>query len=302
MKLQELTEANRDFTPSVQEYKQSKEFEELLKYFDYVSTKLQEKNGNLYFTSKPEIMKRSKDYKIAYSGEVSTKNSDASIWGNIKNLPPIGVNLESERVDNWKKRSKDLLEHFFQWARKREKSKTDVSNRNLETMVPLLLPEHFNSDAFSCADNNLKDLIGGPISGMKYYYATNNELISPLKGAPEKLQVFHVSKNKLTTFEGMPNDIITLAITSNPIIQISGISKHIKILENLHIDFIDNVGYLELFKFKDFKKIDFGHDNHIINLKSVETILNKHFKSPEHDMLECQEEFITNGLKQFAKL
>jgi hypothetical protein len=302
MKLQELTEASRDFTPSVQEYKQSKEFEDVLQYFDYVSTKIQEKNGNLYFVSKPEIMKRSKDYKIAYSGEVSTKNSDGSIWGNIKNLPPIGVNLESERVDNWKKRSKDLLEHFFQWARKREKSKTEISNRNLETMVPLLLPEHFKSEAFSCVDNKLKDLIGGPISGMKYYYATNNELISPLKGAPEKVEVFHVSKNKLTTFEGMPIEMAALSIGANPIIQISGISKHIKILGNLYIDFIDNVGYLDLFKIKDFSYINFGRNNMDNTTKQVFEILNKHLKSEDKDILECQEELITNGLRRFAKI
>ena len=46
---------------------------------------------------------------------------------------------------------------------------------------------------------------------------------------------------------------------------------------------------------KDLKKISFS-DN-----IEVQNIINKHLDG-DRDILECQEELITNGLKEFAKL
>ena len=303
MKLENLFEAAVDYTATVQELKKSKEFEKLLENFIYKSTKTQEKNGNLYFETKPELMKRAKEYKLGANGEVAQKNNDAGIWGKVNEYKSVGIKDEAHRLLMWKGRMDDIYQHFLQWAAKRMKSKTDYANRNATSLAPFLIPEEWKGETFNCSDNLLTDLVGGPLGYVKWYYAADNDLVSPIVGAPEECYVFSVQTNKLTNFEGCPPKCHSLAINRNPISAISGISKVFTFLHLLHIDHIEHVGYLDLFKIKEF--IDLRVYDKISHNKIDDDwvkIINRHLRVEDRDLLECKEALMSAGFKEYAKI
>lgn len=68
---------------------------------------------------------------------------------------------------------------------------------------------------FWCRENFLTTLESGP-TYVGYTYDCRSNLLRNLKGAPEKINYFDVSKNKLTSFEGIPKEVTGfLNVTDN---------------------------------------------------------------------------------------
>ena len=301
MKLQDLHEAKLPdgWLQTLAIFKKSNAFKDLEEVFDYTSSKIQEKNGNLYFTTKPEVMKLGKSYRLSANGEVQTLNPGASIWQKITNLKPVGIVDEGKRFEVLKTRAQDILDHFQIWSIRKNKSQNDVSNRRLKSLTVLMLPEKSSKDAFDCSNNELTNLLGGPIEGVRFFHAHSNELVSPLVGAPDDLEIFAVWNNKLTSFEGFPRFIKGMAANKNPITTLKGIHNHIKSCNNMAVDIVES-GYMDLFRIKDLQTI-YIHENGQRLDNELDVIINKHLKSPERDWMDCQEELIQAGLKRYAR-
>lgn len=303
MKLQDLQEAKIDYTMNVEQYKRSPEFKKALETFDYKSSKIQEKNGTLYFITKPEILKLPREYSIRQDGLIREKNKDATIWNKTGFGGILGEDAkEAEQFNLYVKRTNDLIGEYQRWFAKRAANKKDLTNRGLKSLVPLLLPEKTKDGTFQCSHNFLTDLVGAPTEDISTFQCSFNDLVSPLKGAPTEADSFSCFGNKLTTFEGLPKRMIELQISENPIIRISGISKNIEQLEELYLTFIDNVGYLELFKVKSLRKMVFYGRDAGTRVELLNKILYDHLGSTDRDMLDCQEALVAQGMKEFAKL
>lgn len=302
MRLQELNEAKEDFSATVGLFKKTDEFKKLTKTFDYISSATQEKNGNLFFVSKPEVLRQPREYKISAFGQISTKNSGTSIWADSALYGKGVIRSEEDRFQVWKSRALHVLQIFKDWMTKRSKSTSDVTNRNLYSLVPLMLPNEIKGvETFECSHNYLTDLLGSP-SKTKVFRCSFNELVSPLVGAPEEANVFDCSNNHLTSFEGFPSISVIISCHSNPIQKITGISKHIKMISSLLlIDPVQTGGYLELFKIKGLDQI-----SSYVRLTGEQNLLYQtittHLRSTDRDMLDCQEELMSLGLKEYAKL
>lgn len=61
-------------------------------------------------------------------------------------------------------------------------------------------------------------------------------------------------------------------------------------------------GFLQVFKLKRLEHFAIGyHNDNAPNTKAVDIIM-KHLKSDDRDIMECREELVTNGLKEYARL
>ena len=150
----------------------------------------------------------------------------------------------------------------------------------------------------------------------KKIIATNCSLTS-LNGCPEKLNYLNVAGNLLRDLEGGPLECRTFGAESNPYLtsiqhapekvttfsiddcnlsSLSGIGR--KYLKECEFLYIRNNPFksslLGIMLVKELPRIYF--DN-----KEVQDIFNRHLKG-DKDILDCQEELITKGFKEYAKL
>jgi hypothetical protein len=160
------------------------------------------------------------------------------------------------------------------------------------------------SGNFSCIQcSSLTSLEGAPQEVGGNFICTGCKSLVSLKGAPQQVgYTFSCSEcTSLTSLEGAPQqvgyDFSCYECTS--LTSLKGIGKqYLKKCDNeLFLFSCKNLKshMLGILLIKDLKKISFS-DN-----IEVQNIINKHLDG-DRDILECQEELITNGLKEFAKL
>ena len=141
-------------------------------------------------------------------------------------------------------------------------------------------PEHFQGD-FICDDNDLTSLKGAPKTVNGHFSCADNDLTS-LKGAPKIITGdFVCSNNALTSLHDIHKYIKDIGggiwFSNNPI------TSHI----------------LGLLLIKNLKSINL--DGLTGNLLEASKIINKHLAS-RRDLIDCQEELISSGFKEYAKL
>jgi hypothetical protein len=147
------------------------------------------------------------------------------------------------------------------------------------------------------------------------------------------LEIFIYDKDKLKSFKNFPDEIVrnqklqayTAAFSSAydcdvsslegipciiggglcsflhfPKLNLSNINKHIDYIQELSLHYKYKGPLLSILRLKNINRIQPTISNQFELNHAIE-IINKHLRN-EKDILECQEELITNGLRQYAKL
>lgn len=132
---------------------------------------------------------------------------------------------------------------------------------------------------FDCSNNQLDILTGGPEIITNTFKCDDNKLID-LQGAPKEVWAeFHCKRNPITNLQGIGKDFLRRC-------------NEIKI----HEDKIKS-HVLGLMLVKDL--------DHFTGFAAMEElwvrIIRKHLNA-DRDLLDCQEELISKGLKEYAKL
>jgi hypothetical protein len=152
---------------------------------------------------------------------------------------------------------------------------------------------------FYCASEKpkLKSLIGAPDKITGNFNCSGNSL-ETLLGAPRHIGGnFEANKNKLTSLEGLPNHVGGyIDISFNKIKSLKSIHKRIKYIGK-GLVLLDNP-----IKSDILGLLLVSGNLHAVNADGkVFDIINKHLGG-DKDVLECQEELISNGFKEYAKL
>lgn len=101
----------------------------------------------------------------------------------------------------------------------------------------------------------------------------------------------------IETIKGLPTSLEELSLFN--IGSISGLDKECPQLTTLYLAGQQGSGFLCILRMKNLKSFEGQHDNPNTDVVQASIITQKHFKE-DKDILECQEELITNGLKRFA--
>jgi hypothetical protein len=157
----------------------------------------------------------------------------------------------------------------------------------------------------------LKNLEGCPnlVDGSFQIKLANSHLYN-LEGFSEhckRLRILSVSKNNsvIDSVDGISKEMVDLEIGCG-FTDIANIYKNCKALQELWIITSPEQGkkynFLSVFKFRNLKGFMVGtvHDETSNDHKATE-IFNKHLHN-DKDVLECQEELITNGLRIYARM
>lgn len=181
-------------------------------------------------------------------------------------------------------------------------------------------------------DIKLDSLVGCPYTVLQDFVLQNVTLTS-LEGMPKFVGGnirMRLNGSTLQNFEHFPEHASGVSIISvhnrSKILSIKGIASDItdfqigceysnlkeivqELPELVSLWLIDpqmdeKPGFLQVFKMKKLKGVAFGNDDDNKNdpLSQTTEIIVKHLKSPDRDMLDCQEELIQAGLKEYAKL
>ena len=158
----------------------------------------------------------------------------------------------------------------------------------------------FNPNSIHCnfytKNENLKTLEGSPESVLGIFTCTHN-LLENLIGGPKWVNdTLDYDYNRLTSLEGGPEFAGgNVFLTNNKLESLANIHKHFKTINKmLYISFNpikSNILGILLIKSLSGLYIDGAPFN----------ILRKHLKG-DKDVLECQEEMISAGYKEFARL
>lgn len=159
---------------------------------------------------------------------------------------------------------------------------------------------------FDCSHEELTSLRGAPPIVIGDFYCNGNQLTS-LEGAPTNVDgSFYCNDNKLTSLEGAPTKVGTnFHCHNNPIKSLAGIGTYFKdghIMGNLQLpDSIEShlLGILLIPRLMEI----WIHSDWINATKpgQAASIINKHLRK-DRDILECQEELRSAGLREFGKL
>jgi hypothetical protein len=303
MKISELFEATVDSTANIEALEQTQEFKQFSKKFDLVSTRQQRKNGTLVFVSKPHLHKETRDFIMNFRGEIKVKNGYANMYSKAGYATSGGPGsleqmLEAIRI---------IENNYDEWFAKRKevglRKGSDVSNLNLSTLEGLGLPALVKKD-FNCSSNSLTSLIGAPeILATENFFCGNNDLVSPLEGAPKECSIFNVQTNKLTTCEGFPRKAHAVHMGKNEFTTYKGIEKNFDYGRSFSITANHNgkpLGLLSFFKVKGCVALSSASGNSEQDKQAI-AIVYKHLSSPERNAIACQKELYDNDLDDYAE-
>ena len=183
---------------------------------------------------------------------------------------------------------------------------------------------------FSVEATKLTSFEGGPSEVTGKFYCTDNKELTSLEGCPSKVGEFHcVWNDALTDLRGAPTELtdgLILVTKNNALTSLEGCPK--EIFKNFHCN--DNPSLTSL---QGIHKIFKGGyidgwinlsgcpiKSHILGLllikklnavvinqfssdefKAAVKIINKHLQG-DRDVIDCQQEMIEAGLKQYAQL
>jgi hypothetical protein len=150
---------------------------------------------------------------------------------------------------------------------------------------------------FSCDNNELTSLVGGPKFVERGYSCSENKLTS-LEGAPVTVGTnFVVRNNKLTSLEGAPTSIgLALLCGDNELTNLKNIHKQINFIGR-HADFHNNPiksHVLGLLLIDNLTQV-------ILDNREVQGIINDYLAT-SRDVFDCQNELMDAGLDEYAQL
>lgn len=303
MKISELFEAPVDSSANIEALEQTQEFKQFSKKFDLISTKQQRKNGTLVFVSKQHLHKITRDFMMSFRGEIRVKNGHTSMYSKVGYATDGGPGSLEQMLEAIKK----IEENYDEWLAKRKevglRKGSDVSNLNLSTLEGLGLPASVKKD-FNCSSNNLTSLIGAPeILATENFSCGNNDLVSPLEGAPKECSIFEAQTNKLTTCEGFPRKVQAVHMSRNEFTTYKGIEKNFDYCRRFSISAHHNgkpLGLLSFFKVKGCINLSAAAGNSEQDKQAI-AIVNKHLSMPERNAIACQKELFDNDLDDYAE-
>lgn len=169
-----------------------------------------------------------------------------------------------------------------------------------------------NAKSIYFSKNKLRFVNGGMVLPIQFgkceYFSIDDCRLSTLKGSPRIVTGdFTAVGNLITDLDGAPEEIgSSCNISKNPnLTSLTGIHKHIKYIGyDLIISGTIKSSILGILMIKNIKKVVLWDPSNISKLDDMVAavqILNKHNKG-NRDILECQEEMINAGLKEYAKI
>jgi hypothetical protein len=249
----------------IKQVRNSNEYKTIIdKYFKEITSPIQEKNGTLAFILKNAVG----EYYIYSNGQLRTSSSDR-----LTKLPSPTPN-------------KDLYTRYINCvielenkAIKRLKKPIDelkIIGQSISSLSELELPDECR--AITIKNTNIRNLIALPKQINSFIRIENNKQLSSLEGISE--------------YNG------AILILNNPKIDnLHNIHKLIKSMtRDFYFDDEIKLSVLGLILIPGIREIISYGDK----TADVAKILSKHIKSK--DILECQEELITNGYRDYAKL
>lgn len=158
-------------------------------------------------------------------------------------------------------------------------------------------PEKTWSGGFSCENQGLTSLKGGPLYSDEFFNCSKNKLKN-LKGAPRSVHTtFSCSSNPLTSLEGAPNWINGNFYCENT--TLTSLHNIHKIIEAICGEFfLRNTPIkshiLGLLKIQNLQAV-------ILDNQDLQDIINLQLRA-DRDILECQQELIEAGFDDYAQL
>lgn len=194
-----------------------------------------------------------------------------------------------------------------------------IECNNLKTLEGC--PPIVDGDLVIRANRNLKSLKGGP-TDVSSFECVRNHLLGSLEFMPEKIKenIEIINCINIKSLVKLPEKVHNLTLDSLEIdslkntpkivtgdfvftdchnvttyddmpVQIDGLLD----IEDQNFDIPELKHYLKFFKIKNLRRINCDYPK-------VQNIMNKHLSSSERSIIECQEELIDAGLKDFARL
>lgn len=135
------------------------------------------------------------------------------------------------------------------------------------------------------------------------YLSIKDTKFNSFKGINYNCKILICSDNiNLMTFDGLKksSSIKSISLNSQHGFSITNCHKILSYdLEHLNVTEPLNSGILSLLKFPNFENLFYMRTDYDFRLAAQ--ILNAHLEE-DRDMMECREEMIANGLKEYAKL
>ena len=185
------------------------------------------------------------------------------------------------------------------------RTRRTLTIKNSINRIDVPLDENYDCDIY-IKNSRLFDLKGMPKVVYGSVTCSLAELHS-LEGAPKYVSgTFDASSNFLSSYVGAPKNCQTLDLSSNPkLTTLKDIGNYFTFLEFIHIPHTVQSNILGLLRIQGLKSVATRFrpwESVSVGLSEAMSIVNKYLKEPDKDILECQEELIDAGLKQYAKL
>lgn len=158
---------------------------------------------------------------------------------------------------------------------------------------------------FSCSGTSLTSLKGAPRYAHRGFYCCGNRLTS-LEEAPVRVDgSFYCTRNRLTSLEGAPTRVGgDFCCHYNPIASLAGIEEYFKngyIKGTLMLPGSLKSHVLGVLMIPGLVSIGVTDEDMRFELVKVVWIINNHLAG-DRDILECQEELRSTGLREYGKL
>lgn len=184
----------------------------------------------------------------------------------------------------------------------------DLGDLELNSFVgcPFTVMADFEADnMFVSSLEGMPKLVGGSRLKMKI----NNSTLEDFEGFSQVTKQCNVSiygtKLLIKSIKGISDEVASMQI-SGKFMNVKELVQYCPNLKYIHLmsvpDFSKSPGYLNLFRLKKLEDCFIGPDVDDKNLpfKEATEIFNKHLAG-DRDMLDCQEELIEKGLKEYAR-
>ena len=285
----------------------SDEYLELTKHVPLVSTTVELKHGLLSF----EIEKDNLYWDINLQGNVRYKSKAEGMFTRDKKfitglLKAAHVNMDASPVARYIANIKELLEKLKRKNSRDEKSFEAKKGDDFESFSEIGLWDDKDYNSVIINDQNMEDLVGCP-SKLGTLSVQRNKTVLSLEGCPKIItNKLDLSFTKFTNIELLPQRVgKILNLAGCDLTNLSGIGKkyikscpEISIYNNPIVSSI--LGLVLVDRLKDVINSRTGEG--AIDRSTALNIIMTHVKSGNKDLMDCKEELMINGLKEYAKL
>jgi hypothetical protein len=275
----------------------TKEFKDITSTLPLISTPQQLKNGTIVLS----VPDSESDYKIDVEGNVRSSSKKGQVRLTV---PEPDEDLVTRYINCLKEVEKKFSKRTIAEDKSWNWEKKGFGKNEIQSLSDLDLS--MVSKSLDVSFQSLSDLLGCPTKLSALYIIGNSKPLS-LKGCPKIVsRVLSLRDNKLLDINHLPSLVETMYLDNTDITNLKGIGR----------DYIKSAQYISLVNCPDLKSNILGllsvkNLEHLashtsfkpdanVELDSVIRIIRKHLETK--DILECQEELIEAGFKEFAKL